>query len=158
MVLCHTVLSCVSWKRNMIKYIKKPQLRLPQHYTTEALATWEHLFFFFFPSWWEVWPDSHFVGPDAGPSCLWSRSTWMAHWYKNSLIIRVSLEAKRSSYRNRLQDFLKYLPSPEESKASLWCVPESPGVKSIAMALAGWATSSSLYRLQESILSSAGSS
>ena len=29
----------------MIKYIKEPQPCLPQHYTTEALAMCEHLFF-----------------------------------------------------------------------------------------------------------------
>lgn len=32
----------------MIKYIKEPQPRLPQHYATETLAVREHLFFLSF--------------------------------------------------------------------------------------------------------------
>lgn len=58
-----------------------------------------------------------------------------------------------------LQDFLTCSASPEESKASRWCVPESAGARCIAMAPSGQAISSTRYlsRLCRSMLLSAES-
>lgn len=55
----------------MIKYIKEPQPRLPQHYTTEALALWEHLLLLSFLG--SASPASHRVGPAPGPGLMWAR-------------------------------------------------------------------------------------
>lgn len=58
-----------------------------------------------------------------------------------------------------LQDFLTCSASPEESKASGWCVPESTGARCIAMAPSGRAISFAhyLHRLCRSMLLSAES-